>query len=107
MFLWYILFLQLSSFLIDQKCSVCIDGRRFSIQILLKDLGLKRYKLASTFPFRCLFLELDNIVPVVCVFCRRMIKSLNWWQDMDPQNGLSLQSLCLVELENNAERGNE
>lgn len=34
--------MQLSFFLIDQKCNVCIDGRKFLIRTLLKDLGLKR-----------------------------------------------------------------
>jgi len=37
--------MQLSFFLIDQKFSVCTDGKKFLIQNLLKDLGHRRLKL--------------------------------------------------------------
>lgn len=100
--------MQLSFFLIDQKCNVCIDGRKFLIRTLLKDLGLKRLAPICYITLICSTLFIwawVNFCFLIFFSCRRMIKLLNWYQNMGLQNGLSLQSLCLAALGNNAERG--
>lgn len=79
--------MQLNFFLIDQKCNVYTDGRRFLIRILLKDLGPKRLITrilaidASSFLFHAL-----NFF-VACLGYRRMTRLLSLYQNMVQQNG--------------------
>lgn len=68
-FMYLSTFMQLSFFLIDQKCNVFTDGRRFLIQNLLKDLGPKRLiprPLLSLMLAVCKFEALSFLL-LVCV----------------------------------------
>jgi len=56
--------MQLSFFLIDQKSSVCIDGKKFLIQNLLKDLGHKRWKLCPFLLYKFSYNFIQLISPL-------------------------------------------
>lgn len=80
-------YMQLSFFLIDQKCNVFTDGRRFLIQILLKDPGPKRLKPRVFLSFTLDVCDLSTKHFVTCLDHRRMTKLLNLYQSMAQQNG--------------------
>lgn len=57
-----LVWLQLSTFLIGLKSSVCTGGKKFLIPILLRDLGPKRLNLVSFFLVKLQTILLNSLL---------------------------------------------